>query len=265
MYSLQFRCRSEELDLLVAEVWEAGTIGLREIDQPDGFVLVIAGFEEEPSALTCRLKAYGARWREEETTDWVEHTKRVWPGREVGETLYLAPPWSEKETPTGRHRLVHTPGLACGTGEHPCTRLALVALENTMTPDCRVADIGSGSGVLTTAAFLLGALQVLALDTDEGVVNAARNDFRLNQVSPLVVVGSADAVAGSAFDITVANISGTVLLAILDDLLRITEPGGILILTGFSEDESARFEALLPGSRVLHLEGWSCVIAENWV
>ena len=262
MYSLELTCHEEAIDGLTGELWEAGTIGIREIDQADGTILLIAGFEAEPpTALLNRVRTHRPVFRKEEEIDWVEYTKGMWPGREAGKTLYLAPPWCEKETPAGRQRLVHTPGLACGTGEHPCTRLAIAALEKSIRDGSRVADIGSGSGILTIAAFLLGAGQVAALDTDEQAAAIARSDFQLNRTAPLVAVGSADALAAGKFDVTVANISGTVLLAILDELMRITEPGGTLILTGFPEVESTTFQALLPGSHSETLEGWSCVVA----
>jgi ribosomal protein L11 methyltransferase len=264
MYSLQLTCREDAIDGLTGELWEAGTLGIHEIDQPDGTVLLVAGFDAAPAAaLMDRLRKHHPVSRREEQTDWVRHTKDMWPGREAGKTLYLAPPWSEKETPAGRQRLVHTPGLACGTGEHPCTQLAIMALEQCIRPGSWVADVGSGSGILTIAAFLLGAGLVLALDTDEHAPAVARNDFQMNRVEPLVAIGSADSAASGKFDVTVANISGTVVLAILDELMRIARPEGTLILTGFPEAESMTFETLLPGSRAETLEGWSCIVAAN--
>jgi ribosomal protein L11 methyltransferase len=149
--------------------------------------------------------------------------------------------------------------MACGTGEHPCTQLALEALERTVQPDWSVADIGSGSGILTSAALLLGARTALAADIDESAMSFAQQDFRLNHVAPLLLAGSADALAGNVFDLTVANISATVLLSILDDLLRITKPDGVLILTGFMEPECARFQEMFPDSTSSKRDGWGCL------
>ena len=260
MYSLELTCLEEDIDLLTAELWEAGTIGIREVQADSGGVLLIAGFAvKPPSNLEMRLAQYAPQWRKEEDVDWVERTQQSWPGRSVGKNLYLCPPWSIANAPPDRLRIVHTPGMACGTGEHPCTQLALEALERTVQPDWSVADIGSGSGILTSAALLLGAGWGLAADIDESAMGFAQGDFRLNCVAPLLVTGSADALAGGVFDVTIANISGTVILSILDDLLRITKPGGVLILTGFTEPECARFEELFPDSNSSTRDGWGCL------
>jgi ribosomal protein L11 methyltransferase len=112
---------------------------------------------------------------------------------------------------------------------------------------------------LTIVALLLGAGCALAADTDASAMPLAQEDFRLNHVTPLRLTGSADAVAEGVFDLTVANISGTVLLSILDDLMRITKPGGMLILTGFTEGECARFQEIFPDSRNSTRDGWACL------
>ena len=87
----------------------------------------------------------------------------------------------------------------------------------------------------------------------------AQQDFHLNHVAPLLLAGSADALVGNVFDLTVANINATVLLSILDDLLRITKPGGVLILTGFTEPECARFQEMFPDSTSSKRDGWGCL------
>lgn len=260
MYSLELTCSEEEIDLLTAELWEAGTIGVRELQAEDGRILLIAGFAvKPPSGFETRLDGYAPQWRKEEDVDWVEHTQQSWPGRPVGRTLYLCPPWAIKNAPPDRLRIVHTPGMACGTGEHPCTQLALEALERALQRGWKVADIGSGSGILTSAALLLGAGWALAADIDESAMGFAQEDFCLNHVAPLLLAGSADALAGDVFDVTMANISGTVLLSILDDLLRITRPGGMLILTGFTEAECARFQEMFPDAAASTRDSWACL------
>jgi ribosomal protein L11 methyltransferase len=260
MYSLELTCLEKDLDLLTAELWEAGTIGIREVQQGDGYTLLIAAFAEQPSSdFEVRFLQYTPQWRKEEDIDWVEHTQRSWPGRPVGQIMYLCPPWAIANAPPDRLRIVHTPGMACGTGEHPCTQLALEALERTVQPGWSVADIGSGSGILTSAALLLGAGWGLAADNDESAMAFAQEDFHRNQVAPLLVTGSADALADELFDLTIANISGTVLLSIMDDLLRVTKPRGLLILTGFTEAESVRFQDIFPVSKISSRDGWACL------
>ena len=248
--------------MLSAELWELGTAGIRELEYGER-VTLIAGFEtnDEREMLLREFAAFAPEWELEEAIDWVQWTHDAWPARIVGERLFLAPPWSKEPTPEGRLRLVHNPGLACGTGEHPCSQLALSSLETVALPDCRVLDVGTGSGILAIAAKLLGAGLVVGVDNDVTALQAAEENFALSHVEALVVGGSTEAIAADQFEVTVANISGTVLLSIFDDLLRVTRSGGRLILTGFAQWELAPFLDLLPGAAVWDMNEWRCVTA----
>ncbi|MBV9084816.1 MAG: 50S ribosomal protein L11 methyltransferase, partial [Acidobacteriaceae bacterium] len=174
-----------------------------------------------------------------------------------------APMWSNDPTPPGRVRIVHNPGLACGTGEHPCTQLALAAMERQVKSGSRVADIGAGSGILSIAAVRLGARFALGVDTDVEALTTARENFALNQLSPMLLAGSADCLAAACSDLTVANINGSVLLAIMDDLQRITRRGGRLILTGFTASELPVFRRIFQKAEVCQIEQWTCVVATS--
>src|SRR4051812_23288951 len=174
MYSLELTCPAEEVELAIADLWEHGTIGIRELDE-DGIVSLIATFEtdDKKPELFERFTTFSPRWYQETALDWVEHTHRLWPARKIGTRLFLAPVWCNDETPEGRIRLVHQPGKACGTGEHPCTQLALEALEQTVQPGLAVADVGTGAGLLGIAAKQFGAGVVLCLDIDSQVIPTA--------------------------------------------------------------------------------------------
>jgi ribosomal protein L11 methyltransferase len=252
MYSVRIPCSREDVNRLSGELWEAGTIGIREVHDSDGDgVVLIASFENpQPGG-----------WKEDESVDWVAETQRSWKGRCVGERIFVAPWWSEEATPQSRFRLVHNPGLASGTGEHSCTQLGLMALEEAVRPGCRVVDVGTGSGILAIAALLLGAASAVGLDPDEAAIGVARENHRLNGLDARLVTGSAECLTDTCADITVANISATVLLFLGDELLRITAPGGKLILTGFVDAELAAIEQNFPAaaSRIFHSGEWRCI------
>lgn len=260
MPTLRLTCKPEELDLLSAELWEARTVGIREIEEDDGVTLV-AFFENDKqrSAMLKRFSAYAPQWIADEPVDWVAVSRDAWPGREVGSRFFVVPHWHAAPQASDRLRLVHKPGLACGTAEHPCTQLALIALEKFVSAGSTVIDIGTGSGILAIAALRLGAARAIGLDTDCAALRVACENFELNDLSAELSCGSADALATSCSDITVANISATVLLAIWEDLLRITRRPGYLILTGFSDGEAQTLQELLPDPDIIELEGWSCL------
>jgi ribosomal protein L11 methyltransferase len=265
MYSLVLSCRPDELDLLSAELWEAGTTGIREIENSNGSVTLVAAFDNdvESDVLLEQFSDFTPDWGYEPAIDWVHQTESSWPPRIVGDRFFLVPPWSTAATPAGRERIIHNPGLASGTGEHPCTRLALQALEQTVTSGCSVVDIGTGSGILSIAALRLGAAFVVGCDLDETALAVAQENFQLNSLIANLVAGSADCFRENSADIVVANINATVLLALADDLFSMRRPAGILILTGFPQNESPTVEQIFERSFNLLEEGWSCLISRS--
>jgi ribosomal protein L11 methyltransferase len=263
MYSLRFKCGAEEVELLSGELWEAGTAGIRELEDGEG-VILIAGFptNDDRAELLERFAGRDTQWEQEDATDWVEETHLAWPPRLVGERIFLAPPWCKDVTPSGRVRVTHNPGLACGTGEHPCTQLALAAIEEADITGKFVVDIGTGSGVLAIAALRLGARVAAGVDTDVAALAAARENFELNELAPALVAGSAECLRDGCADVTVANISGTVLLSVSDELLRISGAQARLILTGFSKDELAAIEQHFGTGGVTSCGEWRCLAVQ---
>jgi ribosomal protein L11 methyltransferase len=128
--------------------------------------------------------------------------------------------------------------MAFGTGVHETTRLCLEALEEFVRPGMAVLDVGTGSGILSKAAGLLGAAQVYACDTDPVAVEIAGQGF----------VGSVDAVAGGCVDLVVANISPEAIVQLAPGLRRVLRPGGILLASGFEFQEVDKVKAALPGA-----------------
>ena len=259
MFSLRLQCPRTEAEIVSAELWEFGAIAISEGEENERTTL-LAGFEDERSRdfLLARFADHTPVWQEDRT-DWISNTERAWPPRMVGQKLFLATPWRDDPTPPGRIRIIHNPGLASGTGEHPCTQLVLEALERCIVPGAKVLDVGTGSGILTIAAWQLGAGFALGIDPDTEALQTARENFKLNGLTPALAAGSADCIADGWADTTVANISGTVLISILDDLLRVTRPGGQLILSGFINDETPAFLRLFPDAEQTTREGWSCL------
>ncbi len=260
MYWLRLTCPTEAVDRLTGELWGLGTAGIQELKN-EGALVLIAHFEtaESRNELISRFAIYAPEWGRDEEKDWLHETLAAWPAREVGRRLFLAPSWNTEPTPAGRERVIHNPGLACGTGEHPCSQLALCALERCLLPESTVVDIGTGSGILAIAARRLGARAAVGVDLDVYALEAARQNFELNGLDAQLVAGSADCLAKACADITVTNINASVLLFLLDELMRITRADGRLILTGFTEAESWRFREIFPAGEVSALDEWRCL------
>jgi ribosomal protein L11 methyltransferase len=210
MYFVRLHAEPDKLDTRSAELWEAGTLGIVE-----GEGTLDAFFESREVA------ARFGEPHEAPDTDWVRATEDAWPPLLVGEKFFVVAPWRTEPTPAGRFRLEINPGMQCGTGQHPCTRLCLEAMEKVIRPGDAVLDVGTGSGILSIAARMLGARSVVACDIDP---EAAK-------VVPFFV-GSAEAVRDAAFDVVVANISEAVIEDLHPELVRVARRR---ILSGFQD------------------------------
>jgi len=210
MYCVRLEVEPERVDTLVAEMGEAGTCGVVE---GDGFME--AFFEDFEAAARFGTPTLAAE------RDWVRETEEAWPPLLVGEKFFVVAPWRTEPTPPGRFRLEINPGMQCGTGQHPCTRLCLEAMERIIQPGDRVLDVGTGSGILSIAAKMLGAATVVACDIDSAAAREAS-----------FFIGSVDAVCSGVFDVVVANISEVVIGELKAEFERVAPRR---ILSGFQD------------------------------
>lgn len=124
---------------------------------------------------------------------------------------------------------------AFGSGEHETTASCLELLPTIPAlAGCRVLDLGSGTGVLAIAAARLGAATVAAVDLDQAAARSCIENISLNgmQGSVRVICGELSAVSGQLFELVLANIYVDILLPLAGQLVRMTCPGGHLLLSG---------------------------------
>lgn len=137
----------------------------------------------------------------------------------VGRFRFLCPGRPrDAAAPPSPPALVLDPGLVFGNGLHPTTRDCLRALEHAVgeRPPARVLDLGTGTGILALAAASLGC-RVVAVDVNLLAARTARRNVLANGLTErvLVVAGRAEDLAGTAADLALANLHGSVLLGLL--------------------------------------------------
>jgi len=249
LFSLLLHRSPQQEDLLVADLFEWGATGIAEEEQ--GIRAFFDG-DADCTTLLARFRDFAPEVREEQAVDWAAVSRDAFPPLLIGQQFYLVAPWDASETPEGRLRLEIEPGMACGTGRHPATQLCLEALEASVTPGVSVLDVGTGSGILSEAARLLGAGRVIGCDIDLEAVQIARE-----RIGVTLFAGSADAIRARSQEIIVANIDSAAIESLAGELSRIRKPQSKLILSGFPKhDLPAGFQP----QTILTREEWACLI-----
>jgi ribosomal protein L11 methyltransferase len=183
--------------------------------------------------------------------DWANSWKAYFKPLRIGRRLVVSPPWETPELSDRDILITIDPGMAFGTGTHATTQMCLVLLEDYLKPGNSVADIGTGSGILSIAAEKLGASTLTAVDNDPLAVKIAAENAMINGTS-IVVQG--DFPQYNAFDLVVANIIADTLIAIADNLAAITKPEGILIVSGVIDDRQNDVRMYIEASGYTSLE-----------
>jgi ribosomal protein L11 methyltransferase len=232
MFSIELACPQSEKDVTIAELWEAGSSGIVELDET-GDPARLRAFFDTDSQQPELLVRFGGTASPADTRDWVAFAHEFLQPMEIGERIFVCPEWRDDPTPPGRIRIEVNAGLAFGTGAHETTRLCLEAIERHLKPGMTVIDVGAGSGILAEAAAKLGAGQVYACDSDAEAVDVARENFERAGVKIELSTGSADQYASRSADLILANISPAWIRDLAGEWVRILKPGGIAILSGF--------------------------------
>ena len=203
-----------------------------------------------------------------EDEDWMNSWKSHFKILRIGQHLVIKPTWLELESDTGPEDIVIEldPGIAFGTGYHPTTATCLEAMEQHITPNMTVLDLGSGSGILTIAAIKLGAEQVIALDIDGQAVSAARRNFRRLGINKQVKLGQGSVPHPTArpesIDLAVANISARGVVDRCPFILTALKPGALFIASGLLNTQKQEVAVALEPLGFSLINEWS---QEDWV
>ena len=237
-----YRLSEEELeDLLLDE--SVARNGLEVLERLQGEVIV-ATYEPLEGYRPTEIREVSKDWE-----SWKENFRAV-----EADDFVILPPW--------KRAVFINPGMAFGTGLHPTTRMCVRMLKDCISVGDSVLDVGSGSGILSIVAKMLGAGRVLAIDVSEEAVRETVENARLNGIDLEARVGTAREVE-ETFDVVVANLELKIFREELDGI--IPRIGGIAVFSGiYRRDELEEFTQMLDQHylkpfKILEEDEWFCL------
>ncbi|MEB6548043.1 50S ribosomal protein L11 methyltransferase [Heyndrickxia sporothermodurans] len=197
--------------------------------------------------------------------EWATAWKKYYNPVKISEKFTIVPTWEKYEAVSSDELIIELdPGMAFGTGTHPTTVMCIQALERTVKQNDTVIDVGTGSGVLSIAAALLGASQVTALDLDEVAVQSAKLNVKLNKVQDKVTVSKNDLLNGmnGQVDVVVSNILAEVIMSFTDDVAKAVKPNGYFIASGIIQQKKDQVKDAIISSGFTIVE---TIVMEDWI
>ncbi len=209
--------------------------------------------------------------------DWENNWKQYYQPIPIGERLLIVPEWLHPENPEQRIPVVLDPGMIFGTGAHASTQMCLRALETQIQGGERVIDLGSGSGILSIAALLLGADTATGVDIDPKAEDIARENAGLNGLTgPRFTAVTGNVIGNEVmmkqlsrepYDVVLANIVADVIIPLSAVVPNFLKPDGVFICSGILNTRLAEVAGALDaaGLNIIAQEeenDWCCLSAK---
>ena len=183
--------------------------------------------------------------------DWANSWKKNFHTFKASDRLVVKPGWEEYEAKPGEIVLPIDPGMCFGTGYHGTTRACLYFLDKLQAKHGTMSfiDAGTGSGILSIGAALLGYKPIQAFDNDPQCITTSLENMERAGVSgiPVTCAPLGNFVPTQPADVVAANILAVVLIKQREAVLSLARPGGYVILSGIlAANYNEILEAFLP-------------------
>lgn len=242
---------------IVIKVYFDETIDVNtKLDSINDFILTNELFDKDNITVSTNIVKEEA---------WENEWKKYFHAFRVSEHFVIVPEWEmDQYEPSEGDRLIKIePGMAFGTGDHPTTSMCLEFIESIVKPEHRVIDVGTGSGILSIGAHLMGATNITATDIDELSLKVSRENFELNNCTDKIQVRAANLLKDetTTYDVIIANILAHIVDEMIDDAFRLLNLNGHFIASGIVKEKRDYIENRMKDvgftiERVLEEDGW---------
>lgn len=232
-------------EILIAELGFTGFESF--VETEDGVIAYIQKEEHNTSILNdiaiLNNTDFNINYTIEEIAqvNWNEEWEKNFNPILIDNTVYIRAPFHDKIEGIP-YEIIIEPKMSFGTGHHETTHMMVkhlltLAKENKIQGKY-VLDMGCGTGVLAILAEQLGATKLDAIDIDNWCyLNSLENIERNNAKNIHVFEGDASLLLNKKYDIIIANINRNILLNDMKTYLNVLNEDGILLLSGFYQDD----------------------------
>ncbi|MGC9196202.1 MAG: 50S ribosomal protein L11 methyltransferase [Syntrophobacteraceae bacterium] len=243
---IDLTCGPETADYLAAELGEAFGVSVEFTCEGIRIYLGVDRFAAEKTRLLEIVNGLAPQggeapiemsFSEIADEDWSKKWKEHFKALRVGKRFIVSPTWEAEPRDTRRLIIRIDPGRAFGTGHHETTRLCLEWLESCGLPRASgresLLDVGTGSGILSIGAAMLGFGDITAIDNDPEAIETAKENVLLNGLSGKIDLfcTSVEEVRGQ-FDAVISNIESGPLIGMAGAIASRVRDAGLLALSG---------------------------------
>ncbi|MEO4005105.1 MULTISPECIES: 50S ribosomal protein L11 methyltransferase [unclassified Flavobacterium] len=196
-----------------------------------------------------------------EQVNWNEEWEKNFEPIDIDGICQIRAPFHEKNE--AQYDIVIEPKMSFGTGHHETTFMMAQHLLETDVTGMKTLDMGCGTAILAILAEMRGAQPIDAIDIDNWCyLNSIENAERNNCKHITVYEGDAALLVDQQYDLIIANINRNILLNDMQAYVNRLNKGGILLLSGFYEEDIPFIDASCTEKGLTYVKKFQ---KNNWV
>jgi len=164
----------------------------------------------------------------------------------ISKHVVIKPPENSFASKPGDVVINLAKGASFGAGQHPTTRLAVKGIDYVLK-ECGdvkennktcLLDIGTGSGILVTAAVLMGIKKGMGIDTDPCSIAEAKENIKINGLEHRIdICDRAFEKIDRVFSMITANLRYPTIKRLLPYMYKAVQKRGLVVLSGIKTSE----------------------------
>jgi ribosomal protein L11 methyltransferase len=244
-YDFKVRPLEPAVEILIAELGEVGFESF--VENEEGVLAYIQQVDWDESVLSnihiLQSSEFEISFTSKviEQVNWNIEWEKNFNPIEVDGIVSIRAPFHQN--PHLKYDIVIEPKMSFGTGHHETTHMMIQHLLEVDLENKKVLDMGSGTGILAIFAEMRGAKPIDAIDIDEWCFeNSIENVERNNCKNISIYQGDVELLEDKNYDLIIANINRNVLLADMEQYAKCLNSKGILLLSGFYNEDISILE-----------------------